>query len=64
MQTEYCIDTSVKVAFEFGYDLIIPEGAFTTFDGDDFPAEELNDFYESIWAERFATVLDYKEILN
>ena len=31
MQTEYCIDTSVKVAFEFGYNIVIPAGGTTTF---------------------------------
>ena len=62
MQTEYCVDTSVKVAFEYGYQLVIPEGAVTTFDGEDIPAETLNEFYENIWAERFAEVLDYKTI--
>ncbi|WP_455165909.1 cysteine hydrolase family protein [Streptococcus sp.] len=62
MQTEYCVDTSVKVAFEYGYQLVIPEGAVTTFDGEDIPAETLNEFYENIWEERFADVLDYKTI--
>ena len=59
MQTEYCVDTSVKVGFEYGYQLIIPEGAVTTFDGEDIPAETLNEFYDNIWEERFADVLDY-----
>ena len=62
MQTEYCVDTSVKVAFEYGYHLIIPEGAVTTFDGDDIPAETINEFYEDIWEDRFADILDYKNI--
>ena len=56
------MDTSVKVAFEYGYQLIIPEGTCTTFDGDDIPAETINEFYEDIWEERFADVLDYKHI--
>ena len=62
MQTEYCVDTSVKVAFEYGYQLIIPEGTCTTFDGKDIPAETINEFYEGIWEGRFADVLDYKHI--
>ena len=62
MQTEYCVDTSVKVAFEHGYKLVVPEGTVTTFDGDDIPAETINNFYENIWDERFADVLDYKTI--
>ena len=62
MQTEYCVDTSVKVAFEYGYQLIIPEGTCTTFDGKDIPAVTINEFYEGIWEGRFADVLDYKHI--
>ena len=62
MQTEYCVDTSIKVGFEYGYQLVVPEGAVTTFDGEDIPADTLNEFYENIWAERFADVLDYKTI--
>jgi len=62
MQTEYCVDTSVKVAFEYGYQLIIPEGTCTTFDGNGIPAETINEFYEGIWEGRFADVLDYKHI--
>ena len=62
MQTEYCVDTSVKVGFEYGYKLVIPEGAVTTFDGEDIPAETLNEFYENIWEGRFADVIDYKTI--
>ena len=60
MQTEYCVDISIKVAFEHGYKLVVPEGTVTTFDGDDIPAETINEFYENIWDERFADVLDYK----
>ncbi len=37
-------DTSVKVAFEYGYQLIIPEGTCTTFDRDDIPAETINGY--------------------
>lgn len=52
---KYCVDTSVKVAFEYGYKLIV-EGTCTTFDGDDIPAETINEFYEGIWDGRFADV--------
>ena len=64
MQTEYCVDASVKVGFEFNYKLVIPEGAFTTFDGEDASAEKINTFYQKIWDGRFADVLDYKNIFN
>ncbi len=32
LQTEYCFDTSVKVAFEYGYNIFIPQGGHLTFD--------------------------------
>ena len=64
MQTEYCVDASVKVGFEFDYKFVIPEGAFTTFDGEDASAEKVNTFYQKIWDGRFADVLDYKNIFN
>ena len=64
MQTEYCVDASVKVGFEFDYKLVIPKGAFTTFDGEDASAEKINTFYQKIWGGRFADVLDYKNIFN
>ncbi len=42
--------------------LVIPEGAVTTFDGRDIPAETLNEFYA--WAERLRIVLNYKSIFK
>ncbi len=46
MQTEYCVDASVKVGFEFDYKLVIPEGAFTTFDGEDVSGKKNKYFYQ------------------
>ncbi len=37
----YFIDTSIKVDFEFGYKLIIPEKTNTTFDNNDLSAKVL-----------------------
>ena len=36
MQTEYCIDTTCKVAFEYGFSVLIPEGTTATYDNDFF----------------------------
>ncbi len=52
-----------KWGFEYGCKLVIPEGAVTTFDGEDIPAETLNEFYENIW-QNFADVLNYKSIFK
>ncbi len=49
MQTEYCVDTSVKL-LEHGYRSF--PGTVTATDGDDIPAKTINEFYEDIWDER------------
>ena len=57
MQTDFCIDTTCKVAFEYGYNLIIPEKTNTTFKNGNISAEDLYEFYNfNIFSGRFATV--------
>ncbi len=57
MQTEYCFDTTCKVAFEYGFKLIIPEKTNTTFDNGNILAKDLYEFYNfTIFNGRFATV--------
>ncbi len=64
MQTEYCIDATVKSAFERGYKVYMPEGGSTTYDNRLFSADTLVDFYEKdIWNGRFADVLLLDEAL-
>ena len=64
MQTEYCIDTSVKVAFEFGYTVIIPASATTTYSNPFLSGDKLIHYYERmIWHEPLARVADLEEVL-
>ena len=65
MQTEYCIDTSVKVAFEHGYEVIIPAGSTTTYANPFLSGEKLVYYYERmIWHEPLARVVDMEEALS
>lgn len=65
MQTEYCIDTSVKVAFEHGFEVIIPSGATTTYANPFLSGEQLAHYYERmIWHEPLARVVDMEEALS
>lgn len=41
MQTEYCVDTAIRVAFELGYNLIVPQDLNTTFDTKNIIAENI-----------------------
>ena len=64
MQVEFCIDTSVKVGFEYGHKITIVEDAISTFDNEHLPADKILSFYkEKIWRNRFAQLKTTKEIL-
>lgn len=57
MQTEYCIDTTVKVAFEYGFEIIVPEETNTTFNNGNMLAKDLYEYYNfNIFKNRFASV--------
>ncbi|MCR5004734.1 MAG: cysteine hydrolase [Clostridiales bacterium] len=52
LQTNYCIDATVKSAFERGYEVIIPEGTNSTFDNDYMSGETTVRYYnEDVWEE-------------
>ena len=65
MQVEFCIDTSVKVGFEYGYNITIVEDAISTFDNEYLPADTILSFYkEKIWRNRFAQLKTTNEMLS
>ena len=64
MLTNYCVDTTVKVAFELGYKIAVLENGTTTFDDDPVPAAWLIEHYENIWADRFAVVDFFDELIK
>ena len=52
LQTNYCIDCTVKSAFERGFEVIIPEGTNSTFDNDYMTGEITVRYYnEDVWEE-------------
>lgn len=52
LQTNYCVDATVKSAFERGFDVFIPEGTNSTFDNDFMSAETTVRYYnEDVWEE-------------
>ncbi|MBO4305623.1 MAG: isochorismatase family protein [Clostridia bacterium] len=52
LQTNYCIDATVKSAFERGFDVIIPDGTNSTFDNKYMTAETAVKYYnEDVWEE-------------
>lgn len=62
LQTEYCIDATCKVAFEYDYEVIIPEGLVSTFDNSSLCAEEINRYYKRMWDNRYGKVKSLDEV--
>lgn len=56
-QTEYCVDSTIKMAHGMGYNLQMYKGVTTTFDNDYMSAQDTINFYESIWKNRFLKLL-------
>jgi nicotinamidase-related amidase len=64
MQTEKCLDTAVRVGFEFGYEVIVPEMTNTTFDTELIKAELIYKHHNfDIFNNRFASVVKVDEAL-
>lgn len=52
LQTNYCIDATVKSAFERGFTVIVPAGTNSTFDNDYMSGETAVRYYnEDVWEE-------------
>lgn len=64
MQSEYCIDTTIKVAYEYGYEIIVPKECVTTFDQGHISGEAITNFYATaIWNQRFAQVVQLRNLI-
>lgn len=65
LQTEYCMDATLKSAFDYEYKIIIPEETNTTFDNEFLSGEKLYEFYNyKIWNKRFAKILSMDNVLK
>ncbi len=65
LQTDYCIDATVKAGFEHGLEVIVPENCNSTFDNDYMSAENTYKYYnEFIWKNRYAKCLPFREVIE
>lgn len=65
IQTEYCVDTTCRVAFDHGFRIIMPEATNTTFDNGDLSARQIYELYnERIFPGRFAEVPSMADALS
>lgn len=65
LQTDYCIDATVKCGFEHGFEMIVPEYCNSTFDNDFMTAEQTYRYYnEFMWKNRYAKCVSIAEVLE
>lgn len=63
--TNFCIDATVKSAFDREYKVIIPKGCNSTSDNDYMDAETTYKYYnDMMWPERFAKCIDLSEAFD
>ncbi|WP_125712397.1 cysteine hydrolase family protein [Companilactobacillus kedongensis] len=56
-QTEYCCDTTIKMAHGLGYKILMQPDMTTTKDNDYLNAEDTIAFFEDIWNKRFVSFI-------
>ncbi|MDO5062799.1 MAG: cysteine hydrolase family protein [Peptostreptococcaceae bacterium] len=64
MVAEYCVDASIKAAFEHGYKVYVAEGCTTTFGNELIASKDLMEFYEEFIWPRFSIVLSFQELFE
>lgn len=65
LQTDYCIDATVKAGFEHGFRMIVPANTNSTFDNKYMTAEQTYCYYnEFIWSGRYAECISFKSALE
>lgn len=65
LQTNFCIDATVKSGFDLGYEIFVPEYANSTFDSDYMKSDVCYRYYnELIWPGRFARCITMAEAVD
>ena len=65
LQTDYCIDATIKAGFEHGFRMIVPANTNSTFDNPYMSAEQTYRYYnEFMWNKRYAECISFDEALE
>ena len=64
LQTDYCIDATVKCGFEHNFKMIVPENANSTVDNPFMAAEQSYKYFnEFMWKNRYADCISVEEAM-
>jgi len=65
IQTDLCVDATIKCGFEHGFNMIVPAYANTTVDNKFMSAEQTYEYYnEFIWNGRYAECISIDETIR
>jgi len=63
LQTDYCIDATIKAGFEHGFKMIVPAGTNSTFDNPYITGEQSYKYHnEFMWKNRYAECISFEEV--
>ena len=65
LQTDFCMDATIKCGFEHGFQMIVPENSNSTVDNPFMTAEQSDKFYnEFMWKNRYAESISVEEAMS
>lgn len=65
LQTDKCIDATIKCGFEHGFNMIVPSYTNTTVDNEFFCGEQSYKYYnEFMWNGRYAECISIDKVIN
>lgn len=65
LQTNFCIDATIKSGFDLGYEIFVPEYANSTFDNDYMKRDVCYHYYNDfIWHQRYAQCITMAEAMD
>jgi nicotinamidase-related amidase len=65
LQTDYCIDATIKCGFEHGFEMIVPAYCNTTVDNEFMTSEKTYQYYnEKMWNKRYCKCISFEEAIH
>lgn len=65
LQTDYCMDATIKCGFEHGLHIIVPAYTNTTFDNKFMTAKQSYEYYnEHMWPRRYAECMTVEAVIE
>lgn len=65
LQTDYCMDATIKCGFEHGFEMIVPSYCNTTIDNEYLTGEQSYKYYnEKMWNGRYSRCISFEDAVE